>query len=103
MRSHATVINGNQPQASTGNDSQQESTTDNSGNRAPLFYTVPDAARLMQTAPVTLYRAIRNGEFPAMRIGRRVVVPAKAIEAMVDAAVAEQNVVAAAAFQVVRR
>lgn len=103
MRPHATVINGEQPESTTSNDSQQESSTDNSGNRAPLFYTVPDAARLIGTAPVTLYRAIRHGEFPAMRIGRRVVVPARAIEAMVDAALAEQAEVAASQFSVVRR
>jgi predicted DNA-binding transcriptional regulator AlpA len=70
---------------------------------SPLFYSVPDAARLIGTAPVTLYRAIREGEFPAMRIRGRVVVPARAIEAMVDAAVAEQAEVAASRWTVVQR
>lgn len=91
-----------QPQIKADDDRQRQTTTDNS-ERPPLFYTVPDAARLMGTAPVTLYRAIRHGDFPAMKIGRRVVVPAKAIEAMVDAAVAEQIEVAASQFSVVRR
>lgn len=69
----------------------------------PLFYSVPDAARLIGTAPVTLYRAIREGEFPAMRIRGRVVVPARAIEAMVDAAVAAQAEVVASRWVVVQR
>jgi excisionase family DNA binding protein len=70
---------------------------------SPLFYSVPQAAELIGTSAVTLYRAIRDGEFPAMRIRGRLIVPAKAIEAMVDATVAEQSVVDAAGWAVVRR
>lgn len=70
---------------------------------SPLFYSVPQAAELIGTSAVTLYRAIRDGEFPAMRIRGRLIVPAKAIEAMVDATVAEQSVVDAASWAVVRR
>jgi predicted DNA-binding transcriptional regulator AlpA len=41
---------------------------DGSGGTAatPCFYSVPEAARMIGMAPVTLYRAIREGEFPAM-------------------------------------
>lgn len=73
------------------------------GAPSPLFYSVPQAAELIGTSAVTLYRAIRDGEFPAMRIRGRLIVPAKAIEAMVDATVAEQSVVDAASWAVVRR
>ncbi len=59
----------------------------------PRFYSVAQVARMLGTAPVTLYRAIRAGEFPAVRIRGRLIVPAKAIEAMAEAAVAEQTVV----------
>lgn len=59
----------------------------------PRFYSVAQVARMFGTAPVTLYRAIRAGEFPAVRIRGRLIVPAKAIEAMAEAAVAEQTVV----------
>lgn len=59
----------------------------------PRFYTVTQAARLIGTAPVTLYRAIRDGEFPALRIRGRLIVPAQAIDAMIDAAINEQAVV----------
>ncbi len=59
----------------------------------PRFYSVAQVARMFGTAPVTLYRAIREGEFPAVRIRGRLIVPARAVEAMAEAAVAEQTVV----------
>jgi excisionase family DNA binding protein len=46
------------------------------------FYTVAEAAELLRTCDMTLYRAIRAGEFPAVRIRGRYVIPAKAIDAM---------------------
>lgn len=75
-------------------------------SEAPRFYSVAQVARMLGTAPVTLYRAIRAGEFPAVRIRGRLIVPAKAVEAMVDAAVSERAVVDAGDWvpeQVVRR
>jgi excisionase family DNA binding protein len=55
-------------------------TTDDAS--APRFYSVAEAARILGAAPVTLYRAIRAGEFPAVRIRGRLIVPASALEAM---------------------
>lgn len=52
------------------------------------FYTVAEAAALMRMSEPTLYRAIRSGEFPAVKVRGRYVVPAKAIDAMESAAVA---------------
>lgn len=69
---------------------------------APRFYSVAEVARMLGTAPVTLYRAIREGEFPAVRIRGRLIVPAKAIEAMADLAVTEQTTVDAAGWAVQR-
>lgn len=63
---------------------------------APRFYSVAQVARMFGMSPVTLYRAIRAGEFPAVRIRGRLIVPAKALDAMADAALAEQTVVDAA-------
>ncbi len=65
-------------------------------SKDPRFYSVAQAAHMFGTAPVTLYRAIRAGEFPAVRIRGRLIVPAKAIEAMAEAAVTDQTVVDAA-------
>jgi excisionase family DNA binding protein len=73
---------------------------------APRFYSVAQVAAMLGTSPVTLYRAIREGEFPAVRIRGRLIVPAQAVEAMVDAALAEHTAVDAADWvprQVTRR
>jgi excisionase family DNA binding protein len=74
-----------------------------SGAVAPLFYSVPEAARMIGMAPVTLYRAIRDGEFPAMRVRGRLIIPARAIDAMIDAAITENTAIDASGWAVVRR
>ena len=62
------------------------------------FYSVAEAAQMFGMSPMTLYRAIAAGEFPAVRIRGRLIVPAKAVEAMADVATAEQTVVDAAGW-----
>ena len=84
------------------------SVTSGDGSRAsamaaPHFYSVPQAAHMIGMAPVTLYRAIRDGEFPAMRIRGRLIIPARAIDAMIDAAITENTVIDASGWAVVRR
>ena len=64
----------------------------------PTFYSVPDAAKLIGTSPVTLYRAIRDGEFPALRVRGRLIIPARVLDEMVSAAVSQQAVVDVAAW-----
>lgn len=59
----------------------------------PRFYSVSEVARLFGMSEMTVYRAITAGEFPAIRIRGRLIVPAKAIEAMTEAAVNGQTVV----------
>ena len=61
--------------------------------RAVTFYSVTEAAGIIGLSSMSLYRAIREGGFPAVRIRGRLFVPAKAIEAMVDAAVSSGSVV----------
>ena len=56
-------------------------------------YTVPEAAALMSVSPEHLYRLIRADAFPAVRMRAageqgRYVVPAKAVEQILDSAVA---------------
>ena len=67
-------------------------------SQPPRFYSVNEAARMFGISAMTLYRAINAGEFPAVRIRGRLIVPAKAVEAMSDAAMAEQGVVDAAGW-----
>jgi excisionase family DNA binding protein len=55
-----------------------DSTNNSTGN--PAFYTVPEAARILRVTPATLYRAIRDDAFPAVRIRTRYVIPASAVD-----------------------
>ena len=55
-----------------------DSTTRNAGS--PAFYTVPEAARVLRVTPATIYRAIREDAFPAVRIRTRYVIPAGAVD-----------------------
>ena len=65
---------------------------------SPRFYSVSEVARMFGMSPMTVYRAIAAGEFPAMRIRGRLIVPARALDEMIDAAVADQSVVDAAGW-----
>lgn len=59
----------------------------NTENASPAFYTVAEAARILRVNSVTLYRAIRDNAFPAVRIRSRYVVPAAALNQLIaDAA-----------------
>jgi excisionase family DNA binding protein len=64
----------------------------------PRFYSVAQAARMIGVSDMTLYRAIAAGEFPAVRIRGRLIIPAKAVEAMAEVATVEQTVVDAAGW-----
>lgn len=56
---------------------------DTNRNVAPTFYTVGEAADILRVNPVTLYRAIRDDAFPAVRIRTRYVVPAAALNELI--------------------
>jgi excisionase family DNA binding protein len=66
-------------------------------------YTVPEAAALLSVSQEHLYRLIKADAFPAvhMRRGRdqgRYIVPARAVEAMLDAATGTGALVDASAY-----
>jgi excisionase family DNA binding protein len=69
-----------------------------SGREEPeaLFRSVAEVARLCRVSKMTVYRAIAAGEFPAVRIQGRLIVPAKVIEAMAQAALASHVTIDAA-------
>src|SRR4029078_3746584 len=50
----------------------------------PAFLTVEEVADVLRVDPVTIYRAIRAGELPAVKIRKRYVVPRRAIDMLVD-------------------
>ena len=62
----------------------------------PRFYNVHQAARILGVSPMTMYRAINDGTFPAIRVRNRFAVPAKAIDDMEEAALETRSVVNAA-------
>jgi excisionase family DNA binding protein len=49
-----------------------------------LVRTVPEAARLVGVSPRTYYSAAARGEVPAIRIGRRLVVPEAALRRFLE-------------------
>lgn len=51
--------------------------------------TVPEVAKLLGLSRNGAYVAVRNGEIPSIRIGRRVVVPKLAIERLLDGGAVE--------------
>jgi excisionase family DNA binding protein len=48
----------------------------------PLTYTVEQVAEMLRISRSTAYRCIDSGEIPCLRLRRRIVVPAAAIDAM---------------------
>lgn len=67
------------------------------------FYTVAEAARLLRVDPATLYRALREDAFPAIRIRSRYVIPAAAVEELAARAAETGSCVDVAAMAAERR
>lgn len=61
--------------------------------QSPRFHSVPAAARILGVSPMTLYRLIAQAEFPAIRIGTRIVIPAATIDEMATAAIKTGTIV----------
>jgi excisionase family DNA binding protein len=68
-----------------------------------MFYTVRETAVLLRVDTSTLYRAIRENAFPAVKIRSRYVVPAKALDRLVVQATTDGGLVDPAAMAVERR
>jgi predicted DNA-binding transcriptional regulator AlpA len=69
-----------------------------SATATPRFRSVPDTAAILGMSEVTLYRAIRDGQFPAIKVRGRYVVPARVLDDMESAAIASGTVVDAAEY-----
>ena len=50
----------------------------------PLALTVPQAAAELGIGVWTAYEAVKRGRLPAVRFGRRIVVPRSALERLLD-------------------
>lgn len=75
----------------------------NKGAASPAFYTVPEAARILRVTPATIYRAIRDDAFPAVRIRTRYVIPANAVDRLATEAAESGGCVDVAAMAAQRR
>jgi excisionase family DNA binding protein len=51
---------------------------------AAQVLTIPEAAALLRVSARTLYAAAARGEVPAIRIGRRLVVPGAALQRLLS-------------------
>ncbi|MBC7341178.1 MAG: helix-turn-helix domain-containing protein [Clostridia bacterium] len=49
-----------------------------------LTYTVPEVARLLGINTITAYYLARREDFPAVRIGKRIIIPKVALERWLD-------------------
>jgi excisionase family DNA binding protein len=59
--------------------------SDGSGGSAPPFVlTVREAADLLRISKDLAYELIARGELPSLRLGRRVVVPVRALLDLID-------------------
>lgn len=72
--------------------------TDAAAGSPREFHSVTEVARIFGMSPMTVYRAISAGQFPAVRIRGRLIIPARAIQEMVESALAEQGLVDAAGW-----
>ena len=64
--------------------------------RPRRFETVASVASLLDVSEVTIYRAIHAGEFPAIKVRGRYVIPSSVVDAMERAALSTGSVVDAA-------
>ena len=71
-----------------------------SGSRRPSsvrkWLSIAELADELGMSQMTLYRVIAAGEFPAVRIGRRLFVPARVLDDLAKAALASGRAVTAA-------
>jgi excisionase family DNA binding protein len=67
------------------------------------FYTVAETARLLRVDAATIYRAIREDAFPAIRVRTRYVIPAAAVEQLAAQATDTGRCVDVAAIAAERR
>lgn len=72
------------------------------GVPARQLLTIREFAAVAGISAMTVYRLIHAGDFPAVRIGRRLFVPARLMEDLGNAAVAKGRVVTAADWQEAR-
>lgn len=69
----------------------------------PAFYTVKEAARILRVTTSTLYLAIREDAFPAVRVRGRYIIPAAALNRLIAEATETGQVIDPARMAAQRR
>jgi excisionase family DNA binding protein len=49
-----------------------------------LAYSVAETSRILDLGRMQTYQAVRNGQIPSIRIGRRILVPKAALERLLQ-------------------
>jgi excisionase family DNA binding protein len=62
---------------------------DNGAGPRRLTLTVEEAGQLLGVSRSYAYELVRQGALPCMRLGRRIVIPVRALDALIDRVVAE--------------
>ena len=60
--------------------------TDEGGSDEPLALSVQAAAKMLGLSRASVYEAIRTGQIPSIRFGKRIVVPCAALKSMLSQA-----------------
>jgi excisionase family DNA binding protein len=55
----------------------------------PLFWSVAETARALRVSDDAIYELLQRGELPCLRIGRRRVIPRRAVELVVERLLAD--------------
>ena len=55
-----------------------------SNNLNPAVYSVEEAGRVLGLGRAAAYEAARRGQIPTLRIGKRVLVPIRALERLLE-------------------
>ena len=66
--------------------------------RPRLFHSVAETAELCGLGVMSVYRAIKDGRFPAVKVGNRLLVPDAALHQMAQDAIAANGIVDAADY-----
>ena len=62
---------------------------DNDGAPRRLTLTVEEAGQVLGVSRGYAYELVRQGALPCMRLGRRIVIPVRALDALIDRVVAK--------------
>jgi len=55
-------------------------------NREPRVYSPDEARKILKISRGLIYEAIRTGQIPSIRIGRRILIPRSGLERLLDEA-----------------